>query len=221
MGIAPQNAGGALEKMASSGFLQYLSLMVGTSKPCITGEVPINVFALRGGPKTIALDVETKETDAVLCALRFSWTNSKEGLFLFSNTATNRQDANGETVCPLCLEIEGNSRKKNSGCFYGPDFLIWIPGEECFASFSLSSYSARREAASFGGFLGKGVTLFPRKLHSKKEDKDYYIPGVRACSSIDPMPTPEVLKDEIGKFLLAPSTDVKAADEGEDTGRER
>lgn len=47
---------------------------------------------------------------------------------------------------PEFQRIVQESGTKDSGCFYGPEFLIWLPSENKFALFLCGSITARKEA---------------------------------------------------------------------------
>lgn len=56
-------------------------------------------------------------------------------------------------------EIQENSFKKDSGCAYGVDCLVYIPKIKKFATLFFGSKSNRREVKNFLTNLGKGASL--------------------------------------------------------------
>lgn len=69
----------------------------------------------------------------------------------------------------------------NSGCLYGPEFLIYVPMTGQFATFFMSSKTARREAPQLRPLIGKAATLKSTLIKGKKNS--WFGPIVTTCSA--------------------------------------
>ena len=81
----------------------------------------------------------------------------------------------------------------------GPEFLVWIPSEECFATFFCGSKTLKKEARKFGTRLMKACTLKSKLI--VQEPYRWHGPVTTDCS--DPnlaMYDPEQFKKEVHKF---------------------
>lgn len=78
------------------------------------------------------------------------------------------------------IENRANN-EKDSGCVYGPEFLLWIPSLKKYATFLLGSKSFRREAPVLKGFMSRGATL-KAKLVTADRFK-WHVPVVTPCST--------------------------------------
>lgn len=71
--------------------------------------------------------------------------------------------------------------ESNSGCMYGPEFLVYIPSVEQYATFFMSSKTARREAPQMRPLVGKTSTLKSNLIKGKKNS--WFGPVVTPCSA--------------------------------------
>jgi len=104
---------------------------------------------------------------------------------------------------------------KDSGCMWGPEFLIWLPDQACFATFYLSSISSRREAKPIRSMFGFGCTLSAELI--KKAKYVWHAPKSARC--LTPLVPPGVaeLNEEIEKFRkVAQATGKKVSAPGEE-----
>lgn len=99
-------------------------------------------------------------------------------------------------------DIQKRSGTSDSGCMYGPEFLLWVPSVERFLTFFMSSKTARREARKVEPLIGCAATLKSRIIKSGK-----FIwagPVVIACSTPLDLPTIDTIKAKVNQFLNPP-----------------
>lgn len=116
--------------------------------------------------------------------------------------------------------------EKDSGCMFGPEYLVWIPALKCFATFLMGSKTARREAPAVKGFLPKPgqplkVCQLTTKLYSNDRFKWH---GPKALESSVPVEMPDGPEaiDQIEKFQNPPESSVEAVEpEATGGGRDR
>ena len=102
---------------------------------------------------------------------------------------------------------------------YGPEFLVWIPSQGVFATYFMSSKTARREAKKMEPLLGKAAT-FRCKLIDSGRFK-WHGPVVVPCSSPLEVPALDAIKGEVEKFQNPPKSDIEIADDASDSDRVR
>jgi len=105
----------------------------------------------------------------------------------------------------LFQEIKAKSGMSNSGCQYGPEYLIWIPKVDQLATFFLGGATTRNEARMFHTFLTKMVTMKSRMV---KTEKYVWQTPVTVPCTIDlsefKFPTPQRIIEAQTEFLHAP-----------------
>jgi hypothetical protein len=86
----------------------------------------------------------------------------------------------------------------DSGCMFGPEFLVWLPNEG-FATFFLSSKSARYEADNFRKLKGRMATLESVLIEGtgKNVGRSWHAPRIK--ESLVPVTFPPI--EEIDKQL--------------------
>jgi hypothetical protein len=73
-------------------------------------------------------------------------------------------------------KIASDAMGVNSGCMFGPEFLVYFPAEQQFATLFLGSKSGRRQAGAFTAMLGKSVKLNSELVKNAKGS--WYVPKV-------------------------------------------
>lgn len=203
--VFSQVGGGAIDKfddkafegLASSDFLPRLQLMVSQSKPCKAGEFPVNNFAFVKDKTTIDLG---KEVDVILCAWRPKAMDMNGGFVVSHDQESD-----------LFKDISARAPAKDSGCMYGPEFLVWVPSQKAFASFFMGSTSSRRESPVVKAFLRQACTLTNKHIETSKND--WFIPTAKPCSTPLEAPTPEQLVAELEKFNNPRETKLEVAED--------
>jgi len=112
-------------------------------------------------------------------------------------------------------QIKALSEVKDSGCMHGPEFLLWIPSQNRFVTYFMSSKTARRESRKVLPFLRKAVTLKCKLIVTAKYK--WHGPVVIACSTPLDTPDPELLEKIIESFKNPPKSDVEVVPEDEST----
>ena len=99
------------------------------------------------------------------------------------------------------------SEVPNSGCFYGPEFLVWIPSIKKFASYSMNSKTARNQAPQLLALMGKGATLKIKYIETT--NYSWHGPVVTQCSVPLGTPDPELRKEVEEKFCHPEESSVE------------
>lgn len=110
---------------------------------------------------------------------------------------------------PEFKRIQEASETKDSGCMYGPEFLVWIPAIKKWAGLFMSSKTARREAPAIRDRIGKPSTLGTEFIKTKK----YSWHGIvcKPCSTPFDVPSDEATADQVERFLNPPVEEVAEA----------
>lgn len=95
---------------------------------------------------------------------------------------------------PEFQRIVQESGVRDSGCFYGPEFLVWIPSENKFALFMCGSITARKEAPAIlqimnedqpaDTYVPKPMRLLVRLVRDEAKKRSWH------SFSVAPMSTP-------------------------------
>ncbi len=123
---------------------------------------------------------------------------------------------------PEFKRIELESKDKDSGCMFGPEYLVWLPEHKMLATLFLCSPTARREGAAVHARLGRGALLTSKLIETEKYSwfgpvcKDY-------TSPIADLPPATELHEAIDRFRNERSSEVRAVEspEGGEGARER
>ncbi len=194
----------AFDAVTTTGnYLPRLQLMTSNSKPCKSGVFPINNYAVVTGEK---FDDVGKEVDVLVIAWRPKAIEMGEVII-------NAYDPNTDEF----KRIQAQSEVKDSGCMYGPEYLLWVPSKKKFVTFMMGSKSARREAPALNALLRKAATLKSKHIETAKYD--WYAPLVAECNTPFDMPDMADLKVELDKFNNPPATDVEKAPEAPAEGQ--
>jgi len=102
---------------------------------------------------------------------------------------------------------------KDSGCMFGPCFLLYIPKTEQFVTYFMSSKTARNEAPNLKGLMGKGATLKSHLIKPKASRHQWYGPLITPCSKTLEVPAPEAIRDAGLKFGQVSVSDVETVEE--------
>lgn len=94
------------------------------------------------------------------------------------------------------------SEVKDSGCMYGPEFLIWLPSLHKWGLYFANSKTARRAAPALRERLGKGVTL--KATFIKTAKFAWHGPEFAPCSTPFDLPSAESVAEETERFLHPP-----------------
>jgi hypothetical protein len=193
--------------VSSGGWLPRLQLMSSNSKPCKSGSFPTNHYALVQGQQLTDLG---NETDLLVIDWR------AKALEMGDEIISNYDPKSEEFI-----RIREKSGEQDSGCMFGPEYLVYVPSEKQFALFFMGSASARREAPALKTRLQKAATLKVQMIDGKKHS--WAAPAVTPCSSPIDLPDQEAVMEQLEKFNNPQSSDVEVApeEEGSSEGRAR
>src|SRR4051812_46422766 len=103
-----------------------------------------------------------------------------------------------------------DSGAQDTGCMYGPEFLVWIPSAKAFATFFMSSKTSRREAPQVKALMGKAALL---KAQLIKAGKFVWHGPVCTMYSqpVSDMPDMAEVTEQVTKFNSPPETESEQA----------
>lgn len=179
------------DKMIAGKYLGRLQLMTSASEKCKSGEFPINHYAYIVGEKLVDLG---KEVDCLVVSYRF------KALDMSGESVAVSYDPNS----PLFAEISNRAdNTPNSKCTYGPEFLVYLPKLQKFATFHMGSKTARKVSADVRDLLCKAMTLGSRMIQNK--DYSWAAPTASPCHVQFALPDTEKLQEENLKFMNPPA----------------
>lgn len=193
-----------IEVGASTTFLPRIQLFGGSSDACKEGKIGIGRYGLVRGKEIEDLG---PEVSVLVCAGRV------KALDLSGDTPITSYDHKSEVF----KAIQASSGEENSKKMYGPEYLLWVPTAGAFATFFLSSPTARRESPSIHSKLRKAATLKAQLINGKKHK--WHGPVITACSTPFNLPETELLQSEVDRFLNPKASEVEVAEEGGERDR--
>lgn len=167
----------AHKQVGGSSFLPRLQLLGASTNLCKKGKVPIGTYAVLRG-KDVVVHLLGEEVVCLLVswrpkAIRFGSGNDKTKVLY--NPAT-----------PDFKKIEVDSTKSDSGCMYGPEYLVYIPTVNEFVTFHFNSATMRVASAGMYPNLGKAVTCKVEFIEKGKHS--WHGPVILNCSTPPPLP---------------------------------
>lgn len=180
------------ETAAGSGFLPYLQLFTTKSDAVAEGKINGGEYGLVRDGNITSLGKEFNLIFLTVRARAFQKDDSGEITVIY-----DKNDPEYQRIAALQAE-------KVNGCMVGPEFLVWIPEEETFATFFCGSPTLKREARKLGTFLGgKAVNLRSKLIDNGKYK--WHGPVVNSCSiELSPLPDVENVQEELTKFKNPP-----------------
>jgi len=116
--------------------------------------------------------------------------------------------------------IQEQSDVANSGCMFGPEFLVYIPAAGKFATFFMGSKSQRRESPNMKARMHQAATLKSKLIETPKYK--WQNPVVVPCSTPFELPDLQAVKEQIEKFTNPPVSEIERVDDSKkDEGRAR
>lgn len=110
-------------------------------------------------------------------------------------------------------DIQAKSDEKDSGCMFGPEYLVWVQSVKKFATFYFNSKTMRREAPNLKKLLGGAATVKSRLIKTQKFS--WFGPVIVPCSTPFDVPSMDEIKAQVEKFNNPPESEVEtAADDG-------
>jgi len=202
--------------VASQEYFPRVQLMTSNAKACKSGDFPINNFALIASKDFTDLG---KQVDVAVLDVRLKAldTSTDQPISIFEPALDDNDNPTGEFK-----RIMDDSRVKDSGCLFGPDFLIYIPEKKVYATFFMGTVSSRRESPKLQALVRQAATLMSQFIDTGKYQ--YYSPKIEACQTELILPTKEEVMSKITQFQQEESTklgEVASDEEQENTDRAR
>lgn len=202
MPVVPVSEDDFNKEVASGEFLPRIVVGDAMSKVCKRKQVEIGNYGLvRSEDDVVDL---SNQLDVLIVHMR--WT----ALDTSGEKPISSHDRDSETF----KAIEEQSTIKDSGCLWGPEFLIYIPTAKTFATYFCCSITSRRESKNIFKLIRKAATFKTHLIETKKYS--WHGPLVVECSTPFDLPPAEEIKKQALKFANADSED-----KAEDDGRER
>lgn len=192
---------------SGSSFLPRLQLMTSNSEKCKTGEFPTNHYALVSDQKHDDLG---KNVDVLLLVWR------PKALDTGGDVVISVYDVDSEEFARI---QDRSLNVQNSNCMFGPEFLVWIPSIQKFATFFCGTKSSRREAGNIKALLKKPATLTSQKCSNKSFT--WFAPQVSACSTPFDLPQQDKLVAAVEQFNNPPEPEVETVQEEGEEARAR
>lgn len=186
----------AFDAATSAKYLPRLQLMTSNSQKCKSGEFPINHYA-------IVRDQNFEDMGKACDVLVVDWRPkaleiSEQVISVFDHES------------PEFKRIQVASEGKDSGCMWGPEFLVYVPAGKAFATFFMGTKSSRREAPALKTLLHKAATLMSHEI--KTPSYNWFAPQVTKCTTEFELPDAESLKEVLDKFRSPDATEVERID---------
>lgn len=214
-----ENAEVAAVMGSAFGFIGRIQFQSASSKLCKSGKVPVNSFCfIKSGDEAIVLGQKVDILPLAVRPCAIDTSNSEKPIFCYHPNV----DENG-AFTGLFKDIADRSATQNSGCLYGPEYLIWIPELKEFGTFLWSSMTMRNDAYTMYALRGKPALLTSHVIKNNKYG-DYYSPITKPTETVfTDLPTRAQVQEELAKFTAAKDTqvDVVDAEEAESTSREQ
>lgn len=189
---------------ATAEWLPRLQLCGSNTDLVKEGKIGMGKFALvTSANKFVELD---KEIDILLVAWR------AKALDLSGEDIVQTFDAKSD----LFSKIKEKAGVKDSGCMYGPEFLVWIPEIKKFGTFFLGSKTARNQSDNMYAYLQAICRL--RSTFIKKGGYSWHGFEVLETSETYQPPEMDEVIEQTEKFLNPPANEVEEAPE---TGNDR
>lgn len=197
------------DEVTSSGdaYLQRLQLFGSKSDACAEGKIRMGRWGLVNDDTITDLG---EEIDLVILAFR------PKALSISDGTIITNHDVKSDTYAA----IKEKSFEKDSGCMYGPEFLVYVPNADVFATYFASSKTARREAKSaIKPLIGSAATFKCKLIDPPASKYKWHGPVALPCSTPMELPDMEIIQREVEKFKNPPKSEVEVADDEDDRER--
>jgi len=178
--------------------------MTAKAEKVASGEFPMNHWALIRDQSLTDLGAEC---DGAVVAYR------PKALDMSGEAVLSDYDAESE----LFTQIAAKAKRPNSHCMTGPEFLVWVASEQCYATLFMGSKSAKREARIVNGYMGKAITLKAKKCSNSSYK--WYAPLVVKCSTPFDLPNQDLTNKTLESFNNPPKSEVELAPESNERAR--
>jgi len=193
------------EVSSTQAFVPYIQLMGSNSKVVKQGKFPMGHFAL-------GVNQELKDIGDEFICMPVAW-RAKAVRFDPLTMVYDVKDDDFQT-------IKADSAKQNSGCCYGPEFLLWLPDYDRLATYLLGSKTGRREAGNVQTFIGHPCKMRSHFIDDKKSGYSWHGMKVDAFGGDIKLPDWEAVMSQIDSFKH-PEKYVAAEEVADEDSRER
>src|SRR6185436_3266869 len=187
------------QEAKSSDYLPRLQLLSGNSELCQNGT---------GRPGEYVA-VTNKQTNKLLGASLVCWPLGFRHKAL--NTGGENPIASFDVKSKLYNEIKALSAVKDSGCMYGPEFLLFIP-DFGFCTYHMSSKTARNVSPDVQAILKNQKPMVLTSKMIKKPRYTWPSPVANESSIYPELPPGDQMLIQLQKFLNPKSSNVEMAD---------
>lgn len=192
----------AMAKVTKAGdWLPYVQIMGSQSKEVQKGEFPMGHFCLNKNKQKIDLG---EEVVMYLIAWRpkaMQFIPEVVNVFDPESEDFQRIEKRADTV-------------KQSGCGYGPEFLVWLPEHGELATYFLGNPTGRNESPNLITLINDGTRKCKQKSELIDDGKNtWHGPKTKAHDLDVMLPPMDVLQSELEKFNNPKATEVAEKDE--------
>ena len=190
--------GNVLASMVTTGFLPRVQVMGGNNDAVKEGKFPIGHFACITGK---SLEDLTSEFVAVVLSWRPKAMQFQPEAIAFFDPSKDSFKAIQDRA----------DNVPQSGCGYGPEYLLWLPDYEKFATFFCANITARNEAPNIHTFMRKACIFRAEVIKSKKYT--WHGPKVGKCDLEVKLPAAGPMQETLEKFNNPPETEAEVVKE--------
>jgi hypothetical protein len=197
-----KSSGEDFDKIAKVGdWLPRVQLFGGNSKDCKAGRIGIGRYGFVKSKDSI-VDLGPEFSGLVFCWRPRAMEVKNDDVTSFFDTA--QADFK---------RIMAESELEDSGCFYGPEFLIWVPQVKSLATLFCNSKTMRSEAPNLKGIIEGDKKAFTAKVKFIEKGKySWHGPVFLNCTTpVQPLPDMKMLTEEAGKFNDPPKEEKEKA----------
>jgi len=194
------------KEIVGGDYLPRLQVVDSSSKVCKKDLAKAGNYALiRAEDDVVDL---TNQIDVLVVHMRFTALDFSDGDAPVFNHVRDSAEFK---------RIEEESKVRDSGCMWGPEFLLYVDSVKAFATYLCSSATSRRESKNIIKLVRKAATF---KTHYIEKGKySWHGPLIIPCSTAFDIPDPEEIKAQAMKFANVASTE--AAEAAPESERER
>lgn len=108
--------------------------------------------------------------------------------------------------------IQIQSDVKDSGCFFGIEFLLWLPDQKMFATYFMAGKTNRRAAPDLKNLWQMKQRATIKSQYIKTESFSWHGPVITICSTPFDMPNSEQMLEKATKFANPKESEVEKAE---------
>lgn len=196
----------ALSTVTKTGsWLPYIQLHGSNSKVVKRGQFPMGHFAL------VKNKVNGDIGDSFV-AFVVAW---RPKAMQYKPTVLSVYD----TASKQFQDLEAKADQKDSGCGFGPEFLLWLPEYKELATLFLGNKTGRNEGPNIIGAVGHACRIGAILIEDKKQDREWH--GAKMYPydlEINVWPEEAVLMEELNKFNNPPAVTADVAEKDDSEG---